>query len=374
METIDIYHFINSADMRKYLRDISYQFSISEAGFVIYWSKRATLSEKISAWKSILTTLPDCALRRTNVAFESYHAFLRSYIDLMERDLEQFYSSSNGKSMYTYAYYNTSVDDSWSWYEESEAFFSDYSSCAAAIREELSGNNEITEIWVRKYPLDQQIQPSRLLMNRGLEVLELDADHEDKREFDISAAFEDCCFNFPSPFQRGDIVVCHDARARCDCRPFVLSYMTTWNSEERKEKGFRHDPGWPGPKFEEKLDKRVARLLDQGDFTDMQAIGYCVDFDGVVDLKSKRALVIDLEYYREPLEGFERQLKLFSCYKKGRASDIYTSSEMLVNGCFAIRLEELAKELVHSATNMYYKSDLLQLGVIQEESGTFAQE
>ena len=84
--------------------------------------------------------------------------------------------------------------------------------------------------------------------------------------------------------------------------------------------------------------------------------------------------MIDLEYYREPLEGFERQLKLFSCYKKGRASDIYTSSEMLVNGCFAIRLEELAKKLVHSATNMYYKSDLLQLGVIQEESGTFAQE
>lgn len=364
MKNIDIYHFINSVDMQKYLRDISYQFSILEAAFVVYWSNQATLKEKISAWKYIISSMPDCDFRRSHVEFESYHSFLKSYICLVERDIEQFYANSDKKGIYSYEYYEAD-----SWCGKGEVFFSDYQSCIAVIREELSGNNEITEIRVYKYLLDKQTTsgPSRLSMNRELEVLEIDSYHENISDYDILCVFEDCCFNFPSPFQRGDIVVCYDTKTEPRHRPFVLRYMTTWDSKELTEKGFCHDWGWPWRGEPEKLDKHITRLLNRGDYTDMHAIGYCVDCEnGAVYSDNTMTLVIDLEYYHGPLEGFERQLKLFSCYEKGKESNIPVDAEMLVNGCFAIRIEELAKKSAGNTTRWYLDDDLLQLGVIHD--------
>lgn len=363
MNHVDLYHFINSVDMRKYLRDISYRFSISEAAFVVYWSNQATLKEKISAWRDVISSMPDCAFRRRNIEFESYHSFLKSYISLVKRDVELFCADSCEKSVYAYEFRETGDNR---WRRNGEVLFSDYQSCAAAIQEERSDNDEITEIRVYKYLLDKQTRsgPSRLSMNRDMEVLEIDSCHEDSWDFDIFHAFEDCCFNFPSPFQRGDIVIRYDTKTEPQHRPFVLSHMTTWDSKERTEKGFCCDWGRLQQGSPEKQDKRVARLLNRGDCTDMQAIGYCVDCEsGVVYLDDTMNLVIDLEYYHGPLEGLERQLKLFSCYEKGKASNIPVDAELLVNGCFAIRAEELAKKFAGKAAAQYSTSDLLQLGV-----------
>lgn len=253
--------------------------------------------------------------------------------------------------------------------EKTNCFFSDYQSCCAAIQRELSDSSEIDKIRVHKYLLDKHI-PSRsscLLMNRELEVMEIDSYHENISDYDILYAFEDCCFNFPSPFQRGDIVVSYAMKAGLQYRPFVLRYMTTWDSKELTEKGFCYDleRAWRGEP--EKLDKHITRLLNRGDYTDMHAIGYCVDCeDGAVYSDNTMVLAIDLEYYHGPLEGFERQLKLFSCYEKGKASNIPVDAEMLVNGCFAIRTKELAKKSARNATHWYLDDDLLRLGVIHD--------
>ena len=61
---MNIYNFINSKDVRKYLQDIDYQFTTPEAAFVVYWCKHATLDKKIEAWQEIIETMPDCSMER----------------------------------------------------------------------------------------------------------------------------------------------------------------------------------------------------------------------------------------------------------------------------------------------------------------------
>lgn len=364
MEKMDFYHFINSVDMQKYLRDISYQFSISEATFIVYWSKQVTLKEKISAWRYMISSMPDCAFQ--SIEFKSYHSFLKSYIRLVEQDIELFYANPDGKSIYSYECHEPNGDN---WYGKGEPFFSDYQSCYADIQKELSDSEEgaIDKIRVYKDLLGEHSRTSALLINSGFEVLKIDSYHEDINDVNILCAIEECCFNFPSPFQRGDIVASYAMKTEPQHRPFVLRYMTTWDSKELAEKGFCCDCELPWGENLEEHNTHITRLLNRGDCTDMHAVGYCVDCEsGVVYLDNTLIPVIDLEYYHGSLEGFERQLKLFSCYEQRKASNIPVDAEMLVNGCFAIRTKELAKKFASKATAGYYDEELLQLGVIRD--------
>lgn len=51
---MDIFRFIDSADIRRYLAEIRYRFSTEEKMFLIWYCKAATLNEKIAAWQEIV--------------------------------------------------------------------------------------------------------------------------------------------------------------------------------------------------------------------------------------------------------------------------------------------------------------------------------
>lgn len=46
---MDIFRFIDSADIRQYLVEIHYRFSTEEKMFLIWYCKAAALNEKIAA-------------------------------------------------------------------------------------------------------------------------------------------------------------------------------------------------------------------------------------------------------------------------------------------------------------------------------------
>ena len=50
MTDLEICRFVNSKDIRKYLMDIHYVFSASEAAWLVNQCYRATLQEKMDAW------------------------------------------------------------------------------------------------------------------------------------------------------------------------------------------------------------------------------------------------------------------------------------------------------------------------------------
>ena len=77
---MNIYDFINSSDIREYLQKIDYQFTPTEAAWVIYNCRRldVTMQDKHSAWDQIIRTMPDEDIpKRFNCAgFPSLHKFL----------------------------------------------------------------------------------------------------------------------------------------------------------------------------------------------------------------------------------------------------------------------------------------------------------
>ena len=55
----DFVEFINSEDVKQYVRETDYQLSSQEAAFVVWQSKNTPLEERFAAWEEIIETMPD---------------------------------------------------------------------------------------------------------------------------------------------------------------------------------------------------------------------------------------------------------------------------------------------------------------------------
>ena len=86
---MDIFRFIDSADIRRYLAEIQYRFSTEEKMFLIWYCKTATLNEKIAAWQEIVGYVPSCPWDDAWDIRERVAA----YIELQEEMLGQFQSA-----------------------------------------------------------------------------------------------------------------------------------------------------------------------------------------------------------------------------------------------------------------------------------------
>ena len=84
--------FINSKDIREYLKKTDYKFNSLEAAWLIYQCRNATICEKHRAWNELIENMPDCRIEeRFNTApQESLHTFLKQYMELEDRYIKEF--------------------------------------------------------------------------------------------------------------------------------------------------------------------------------------------------------------------------------------------------------------------------------------------
>lgn len=89
---MNILRFINSKDIREHLRSIRYEFNSLETAWLIYQCHDATIDEKHKAWNELIETMPDCPIekRLNTVAQDSLHAFLRLYMTLEDKYMNEF--------------------------------------------------------------------------------------------------------------------------------------------------------------------------------------------------------------------------------------------------------------------------------------------
>ena len=90
---MDIFRFINSRDIREYLKIRNYPFTSLEAAWLIYQCRCATIKEKHEAWQELIQTMPDCAVaeRPHTAHHESLHQFLKEYIRTEDEILDWFF-------------------------------------------------------------------------------------------------------------------------------------------------------------------------------------------------------------------------------------------------------------------------------------------
>ena len=345
---MDFTKFIDSRDVAEHLRKIDYRFTAPEAAYLVYQSSRATLEEKFAAWEHIIESYPDCSMeRRTNmVRIDSFHAFLHKHIDWQKRQRRDFYAVGN--HVYTIhirfrtgtsdVIWHDSEDGNIQEYDYSNRCFSNITSCFQFLRQELDrykeGGYEVLRAAVGKCPIDtmeEHLYTSYLYLNADMEVLFIDTIHVSDEDLETATAFEGMAFAFPTPFQRGDILVQHDNVCRGETK-FVLDNLPTWGSEKCIEQGLARGH------VTEHADRRLQRMIEKGDESYMVAYGYVFTEGGFYFDNFGCARYLKCEYLREPLAGKQRILKPLRLFVKGEIEE-----ELLCRAYhFILTEEELA--------------------------------
>ena len=99
---MNIYKYINSKDVRKYLEKIDYQFNTLEAAYLIYFCRSLTLKERHKAWQEVIDTMPDMAPKDHFDHFgweyfeDSIHSCLKQHIINEQKILEEFSQVTKG--------------------------------------------------------------------------------------------------------------------------------------------------------------------------------------------------------------------------------------------------------------------------------------
>ena len=299
---MDICAFVNSKDISAYLKQINYRFHSLEAAWLVYTCRRLSYEEKKQAWNEIIATMPDCEVpsRYNCKGWKSLHAFLSKYIEVTDGELQEFFHDEPSVG-YVYGYsYLYQGDNRWT--EEYEHIYPSSKSCleaykaeAAYMDEDLPDGTGMLRYRLRRNNLSdpEDIMDIEFFGNGQPACVFRNTKRTKETDEILNKSFEGLWFDFPTPFQKGDIVWVPEEEYNivwnCD-GGFVLTSLSTW------------DP----PEFMKK----------SGDITDMNGWGYFVNPDGTV-YHECMVNYMNLEFYKGPYKLNERILPALSKFVKG---------------------------------------------------------
>jgi len=331
---MDITNFINSKDIRKYLRDTGYQFNSLEAAWLIFQCKMITMPEKHAAWKQLIADMPDCEMpKRDNCRYQkSLHEFLKKYMQIQNDQYEAFTKEESG-AVYQYQFY---CKDDCSWCEEYDSIFATEADCWEEIEEDMDLG--IERIIIRKSFIGKsnryvsvEYRPDKTVVSVDSSILS-----EDDSAI-IYESFEGLWFDFPVPFEKGDIVIERlqpgPYERVSEAGAFVVRGMTPWENERN--------------------DKYKNGTF--GDNSDMNAWGFFQDEDGRI-FSEVMENYMDLEYYEGPIEGRMRLLKAISSYLKEKID-----LTMLLTTYRKVILDEFTKDVM--LTSWFSEEELKDAGL-----------
>ena len=313
---MNIYDYFNSRDIAEHCRNIGHRFTAIETAYLVWHSNHHTLTDKHNAWQEIIDTLDDEEFR-SNWDFDNHtlHSFLQTYMRLQNEFIDDFRTTKEGY-IYTYATMRRRED----YYSPDGIFFNSYEACLSALKtNELdddpygeSAKAKITRHRLYSYPIsfrEAQEQES-IVVDKQMHLLDIEpmCESEGKRRFlGPSYGFYEMWVAIPTPFRKGDIVT--DVNVYIDYtqrhRPFILHRIPYWRKDA--------DNG-------DDCTAEVERLLNLSvDWTDMQEGVYLQDDNG--EIYWDHAFdYLDLEYYREELQGTEKFLSAVSSAMQGKIS------------------------------------------------------
>ena len=348
---LDIFKFINSRDIRTHLKEISYPFSAPEAAYLVYFSYRATLDEKLNAWQEIIDTMPDCSMeKRLNLPhIPSIHDFLRQCMQAVRADIHTFYQSEHCAYSYTWhvaspGYFNEC------WWLEGE-LFSTFAACMEDFERQGGSDGDtgclrINRIKIRNGSRSANKRIS-MFWNEKKEMLLPPLDLDDVAGKSVTTQFHNMWFDFPTPFRFGDIVRIIGPHQQNQAA--VLDYLSTWNCWELLQRGVP----FQNPRMEY-ADKAVDRARKMSDESDMRAYGFGFDECGQFCYHNYGfASYLDIERIDEPLVGKNRFLYSVSNFLKGKFD-----LGVLLNLSDMIRVEEEYNR--KKSTVQCYQADILK--------------
>lgn len=313
---IDTASFLNSKDIADYWYKIGFVCTPLQSAYIVWHNRTKTLAEKHAAWRELVETMLDCPVaaghRKANMGISdalagSLHEFLRAFMRLQNKLVEQFYKKGD-HAVYRYRVLYEG-DEDWSrdslLYDRAEECFEDITADAELLPSIRC--IQITKQWIG------EIKAITLSVKADKTVLQLDADGLEDPDMNLLQVFEWMWFDFPTPFKRGDIVVSKYSPFGYNLygdEPFVLTNLCSWGSEQLRQNGY--------PDYDKRYqwaERQLLRHRECADETDMTAYGYFQNEDGSIYYECMHHY-LDLEYYREEPQGVRRILKAFSSFEK----------------------------------------------------------
>ena len=227
---MDIFRFINSKDIRAYLKETDYKFNSLEAAWLVYQCSDATVDEKHKAWKEIIETMPDCRIeeRRNTAPQESLHAFLQKYMEIEDRMISDFCDEEHGDTFSDnkpYVYRFEYIYKDGSKYDWGTVF-----SCYDALLETvMEPGEEVAYIRCIKMRIDRLSRWTQsVLISPKLEVLSVDPGIPDDMDNDIYFGVFDGLWFYFSFLPRRRIwylrrILCSSMMAFLQCRRYRRS-------------------------------------------------------------------------------------------------------------------------------------------------------
>lgn len=137
---MDILQFINSRDIRAYLRKTGYVFGAVEAAYVVYQSQTATLEEKLAAWQEIADSEKEPIVlkprKKQKVNNEPYptdlQSFLKTYIQTVRQIVDAFCTASGAVYTFRYKEKDTALHKT-DWISDCKSY-ADFASCQKAAK------------------------------------------------------------------------------------------------------------------------------------------------------------------------------------------------------------------------------------------------
>lgn len=339
---MDIYSFVNSKDISEHLRKMQYGFNSLETAWLIYQCKHMTFAEKKLAWNEVVETMPDCEVpARTNCkGWKSLHSLVREYISVIEKEESGFYLNEDGQSLYSYSYL---YKDDVSWTEEYATPFSTYSKCFEVYTKSRKDLDEtytpngtgVVKYRIKKQRIDVECKETILEFNNEGKFMDVfyNTDRNDQDSEIVDDSFMGLWFDFPTPFEKGDIVWVpkDEGWINWDCDGgFVLEGLSTWKPNDFIVRG--------------------------GDNSDMNGYGMFVNPNGTV-YHEVMANYMDLEFYKGPYKMNERILPALSKYIKGEIP-----VDLLLCAYRKVLLDLAADDVMLKS---WYSKDLLEdIGIV----------
>lgn len=300
---MDIFRFINSRDIREYLKIRNYPFTSLETAWLIYQCRCATIKEKHEAWQELIQTMPDCAVaeRPHTARHESLHQFLKEYIRTEDEILDWFFRDEKD------AIYNCEFWKYAMWCPGGE-YFDSFQKCLKAYTDRRLGKMtfKITKEIVNS---GQSID---VVFSADNEPLKFDTswypEGGDEILYGVLGSLE---FDLPTPFTKGDILCeseVYEMNPSLRADLFVITDLPACSKNESYRDGCR-----------------------------MKVWGFFLKYDGTLQYEDMYNYM-NLEYFRGELSGKKRILKALSNYIKGEI-DV----GLFANAYHKILCEEYAK-------------------------------
>lgn len=329
MKTIDLYKFINSKDIREYLKESKYEFKPLETIFIINQSF-LPFSEKLEGIKFLIDSTEDFMFKPKNIKLEeiSFHNFLKKYINVFEKQINIF--ANEGIFTFKICYEN---GDNYA----DDRLFSNSQDCLFNVKQNISDDAEyyssdVQCITIKRLILDTD-KYQIMYYNKEFDMLDFEScGLISDDDFEILEEVSNHWFQIPTPFKKGDILIEKDSPIYVPGKkyPVVLDFLNTYTKKELIENGFQDELRY--------YDERIERLKQFGDYSDMDVVGFFLTDDFCIYHEVCHNY-LNLEKYNGSYENEYRLIKVMSLYLKNEID-----LESLIKLNETIKLEEIIKQ------------------------------